>query len=220
MAQLMGGDVVVQSEVNKGSTFIVTVRCERAKTGEHGGAAFHEDETLKLFATAVSIVSNLENESATPVRATSISDDEKYQQNTKKAPIHVLVVEDNLINQRVLRRQLEVGGFRVTVANNGKEAVDQCLEAPSLFSLILMDLEMPVMDGLVATEKIREWEREEVKARSEHVPIPIIGVSGNARLEYKERALTAGMNDYVVKPYEKQALFDKIKIYAKQRRTQ
>ena len=95
--------------------------------------------------------------------------------------IRVLIVEDNLINQQVLTRQLQLAGFQTTVANHGAE----CLEIlDSSFNIILMDVEMPVMDGIQATVEIRRREGD-----GKH--IPIIAVTGNARIEQIERGQTS-----------------------------
>ncbi|ORX86567.1 hypothetical protein K493DRAFT_411315 [Basidiobolus meristosporus CBS 931.73] len=118
----------------------------------------------------------------------------------------VLVVEDNLINQRVLKRQLELAGFSVGVAKHGAEALEVMRKVE--YHLILMDLEMPVMGGLECTQRIREIEKS---TGEQHVPI--IGVSGNAREEYRRLALASGMTDYVIKPYDKQALIDLINTF-------
>lgn len=92
---------------------------------------------------------------------------------------HVLIVEDNLINQQVLTRQLQLAGFQTTVANHGAE----CLEIlDGSFDIILMDVEMPVMDGIQAALEIRRRE-----ADGKH--IPIIAVTGNARIEQIERGI-------------------------------
>jgi CheY-like chemotaxis protein len=110
-------------------------------------------------------------------------------------------VEDNVINQTVLRRQLATCAtplFEVAVANNGQEALDLVERQP--FDLVLMDIQMPVMDGLEATRRIR--------ARGERVPI--IGLSGNARQEHVDAALAAGMQQYLVKPYSRQQVVDSI----------
>ncbi|ORX79348.1 hypothetical protein K493DRAFT_293359 [Basidiobolus meristosporus CBS 931.73] len=115
----------------------------------------------------------------------------------------ILVVEDNLINQRVLKRQLELAGFSVGVAKHGAEALEVMSKVS--YHLILMDLEMPVMGGLECTQRIRELEKSAGEQQ-----VPIIGVSGNAREEYRRLALASGMTDYVIKPYDKQALIDLI----------
>lgn len=97
---------------------------------------------------------------------------------------HVLLVEDNVINQKLVCRKLENKGYDVTVANNGKEAVTTVMNASKLssdkhaFDICLMDMEMPIMDGNTATKTIRELERQ---GQIEH--IPILGVTANVRSE-------------------------------------
>ncbi|KNC99582.1 PAS domain S-box protein [Spizellomyces punctatus DAOM BR117] len=115
--------------------------------------------------------------------------------------LSVLIVEDNLVNQRVLKRQLDLAGFKSQVANNGAEAVE--MTEKEQFDVVIMDLEMPVMDGLEATQRIR--------AREAHLPrslrhTPILGLSGNARREFQEKALGVGMNRFMVKPYDRKEL--------------
>lgn len=118
----------------------------------------------------------------------------------------VLIVEDNVINQKILKRNLEQAGHICEVANNGKEAYEMVEKTP--YDIVLMDVEMPVMDGLEATKLIRQREREQKKT-----PTPIVGLSGNAREEYIATAKGAGMNDYLTKPYERSVLLEKIAFY-------
>jgi signal transduction histidine kinase/DNA-binding response OmpR family regulator len=104
----------------------------------------------------------------------------------------ILVVEDNAVNQRLTTRQLQRIGFAAGVVANGSEAVEAHAAAP--YDLILMDVQMPVMDGFEATAAIR---RCELRTR-EHVPI--IAMTANARGEDRDACLAAGMDDYVAKP--------------------
>lgn len=113
---------------------------------------------------------------------------------------HILLVEDNLINQKVLSKQLRNTGCTVHVANHGVEALEFLrtttlwvdgpqVKNPNELSIILMDLEMPIMDGLTCTRRIRELEREgKLKGN-----VPIIAVTANARLEQMDLAIEAGM---------------------------
>lgn len=128
---------------------------------------------------------------------------------------HVLLVEDNIINQKILFRKLEGKGFNVTTANNGREAVDAVREAPRLSSgnkhaltICLMDQEMPVMNGNSATREIRQLERDGVV---EH--LPIIGLTGNVREEQTQEMRDAGMDDVISKPYKMEDLVSKIGKY-------
>jgi len=113
-------------------------------------------------------------------------------------PLNILLVEDNLINQKLASRLLEKAGHAVTVANNGKEAVDQV--AVREFDLILMDISMPEMDGLEATQEIR---RNESDSRRR---LPIVALTANAMVGDRERCLAAGMDHYVTKPVQTQVL--------------
>ena len=107
----------------------------------------------------------------------------------------ILLVEDNLINQRLTRLMLENHGYEVEVANNGKIAVEKF--QISAFDLILMDLQMPVMDGLEATRKIRKIEKHHgYKAK-----VLIIALTANSQLQEYESCIAAGMNDFISKPF-------------------
>ncbi|KAL4739961.1 hypothetical protein BDV11DRAFT_186505 [Aspergillus similis] len=114
----------------------------------------------------------------------------------------VLFVEDNIINQKVVSRKLQVSGFEVTTANNGQEALG--LWDSDKFDCILMDQEMPVMDGNTATREIRALEKE----KGSH--IPILGVTANVRQDQQADMLNAGMDEIIHKPYKMQELCDRI----------
>jgi CheY-like chemotaxis protein len=104
----------------------------------------------------------------------------------------VLIVEDNLVNQRVLQKQLRNMGFATEVTNHGGEALNMLNQSHfwlGNLTIILMDLEMPIMDGLTGAKKIRELEKDGTIVRH----VPIIAVTANARLEQVETALAAGM---------------------------
>lgn len=108
----------------------------------------------------------------------------------------VLLVEDNAINQKLARKTLEKLNFDVTVAENGEDAVNiLCRADAQLFDLVLMDCQMPVMNGFQATIKIREYEQD----RGGH--LPIVALTANAMNGDKERCLEAGMDDYISKPF-------------------
>jgi CheY-like chemotaxis protein len=109
---------------------------------------------------------------------------------------HVLLVEDNFVNQKVAVRFLERLGCSVEVASNGAEGVAACQQRQ--FDLVLMDLQMPVMDGMTATRKIREWET------SRHTPI--IALTANAMTGDRELCEGAGMDGYLTKPIEVERL--------------
>ena len=114
------------------------------------------------------------------------------------AGVRVLLVEDNPINQQIAREFLETQGAIVAEAMNGKEAVDLLAEKDCRFDLILMDIQMPVMDGLAATKLIRE---NPLLGK-----IPIIALTARALVSDKQRCIDAGMNDYVSKPIDLELL--------------
>ncbi|HEY9841846.1 MAG TPA: response regulator, partial [Candidatus Obscuribacterales bacterium] len=113
----------------------------------------------------------------------------------------ILLVEDNDINQMVARELLEAEGFTIEVAEQGQEALEKLSSAmPGDFDLVLMDIHMPVMDGYVATRRIREFPGLE--------QLPIIAMSADVAAGIREQVLAAGMNDYVTKPIALNELFN------------
>jgi len=120
--------------------------------------------------------------------------------------LEVLLVEDNPVNQELAERLLKKRGYRVTLANNGAEAVD-CFEN-NHFDIIFMDVQMPVMDGLEATESIRSREmRRSWVVSQDFKQVYIIAMTANAMDGDKDRCLQAGMNDYLSKPIKPVELY-------------
>jgi len=115
----------------------------------------------------------------------------------------VLLVEDNEINQQVAQEILQGAGLIVTVVNNGQAGVDAAKE--NQYDVILMDIQMPVMDGHAATRKIREWEGEMRNEGKD--PIPIIAMTAHAMAGDEQKSLDAGMNGHVTKPIDPAQLF-------------
>ena len=116
----------------------------------------------------------------------------------KEAPLKVLIVEDNLVNQKVLAKQLQNKGCEVHLANHGGEAIDTLmkswfwkgLESTGIqIDVVLMDMEMPIMDGLTATKKIRELEKDNKLVSH----VPVISVTANARAEQVLSTQEAGV---------------------------
>lgn len=122
-------------------------------------------------------------------------------------PMQILLAEDNLINQKLAERVLEVFGYSIDIAENGQQAIDRMLE--KRYDLILMDVMMPDVDGLEATRKIREIIPESMQ------PV-IIAVTANALKGDRELCLDAGMNDYISKPINTQELRDLLVMYGDQ----
>ena len=107
----------------------------------------------------------------------------------------ILLTEDKEINQLIVLGLLEESGFEIDIANNGEEAVDKCKEYN--YSLILMDIEMPIMDGYDATRIIRKLNKE----------IPIIALTSNGTMEDIKRTKSVGMNEHLLKPIDLERLY-------------
>jgi two-component system sensor histidine kinase/response regulator len=118
-------------------------------------------------------------------------------------PLRLLLAEDSLVNQRLAVGLLERHGHRVTIANNGRQAVD--LASDEGFDAILMDVQMPEMDGLEATRRIRQQERQ----TGRHVPI--IAMTAHALKGDRERCLDCGMDEYVAKPVRERQLLNALR---------
>ncbi len=158
LVQLMGGEIGVESQPGKGSTFVFTARFARA---------------------------NMVAPTANPAPAMDTPP-------CAARPQRILVAEDNPINQTVIARTLEKAGHRVAVAENGQKVLE--IWAASRFDVILMDVQMPEMDGLEATREIR---RRECGTGGR---ICIIAMTANAMAGDSERCLAAGMDGYFTKP--------------------
>jgi CheY-like chemotaxis protein len=117
--------------------------------------------------------------------------------------INILLVEDNLINQKITILTLKPLVNSIDTAANGKEAIEK-LNASS-YDLILMDIVMPVMNGILAAEKIRELES------GSDIHIPIIAITANAMIGDREKCLSAGIDEYLSKPFQPALLIEKIK---------
>ena len=115
---------------------------------------------------------------------------------------NILLVEDNIINQKIIILSLKNIVKKIDVANNGEEALN--LFKKEKYDLILMDLQMPIMDSFIATKKIREIENNS----SNHTPI--IAVTANALLGDRDKCIDAGMDDYISKPFKIDVLIDKM----------
>ena len=165
LAELMGGDVTVQTALGEGSVFTLHIPAERI-----GDSAAVQEADASA---------------------------EKHPAST----LRILAAEDNPTNQVVLRALLEPAGMKLTIVGNGIAAIDLWRTDP--FDVVLMDVEMPLMDGLDATRAIRREER--LKGLS---PTPIIALTANAMPEQIERYLATGMNAVVTKPIRLEDLFE------------
>jgi two-component system, sensor histidine kinase len=166
LCQLMGGDCGVRSELGRGSTFWFSLALKRDRQDR-------------------------------PTQATGLFQVLRPRRvGAGGAPgLHVLLVEDNLINQEVALGMLELLGARTSVADNGQQALEM-LSLPHEYDLVLMDCQMPEMDGLEATRRTRAHER----ASGSHVPI--VALTANAMVGDREQCLQAGMDDFLSKPFQ------------------
>jgi CheY-like chemotaxis protein/HPt (histidine-containing phosphotransfer) domain-containing protein len=122
--------------------------------------------------------------------------------NAAQRKLHLLAAEDNLVNQRLIARLLESAGHSITVVGDGLAAVNASRQ--NRYDAILMDVQMPIMDGHEATRQIRLWEQR----TGTHVPI--IAMTAHAMKGDREKCLEAGMDDYIAKPLHKQELLQAI----------
>jgi CheY-like chemotaxis protein len=120
-------------------------------------------------------------------------------QEQAATPLHILLAEDNLVNQKVATGALRKRGHSVVVAVNGREAIQALEREP--FDFILMDVQMPVMDGFEATAAIRDRE----KSSGKH--IPILALTAHAMKGYERACLDAGMDGYISKPIQPSRMF-------------
>jgi PAS domain S-box-containing protein len=175
LVEMMKGHIEVESEKGKGSEFACNIRCRRVTEEEK--YYYLEQKSTSSYSPSA----------------------------TQRSPasLMVLIVDDNIINQKVLGRILENRQHICHFADNGLAALKRVFPTDqysnNLFDVIFMDTKMPVMDGLVATRAIRKLEKEH-----QLTPVPIIGISGGSQALDKELALKAGMNDYLVKPIQKE----------------
>jgi CheY-like chemotaxis protein len=171
LVELMGGDIGVESTPGTGSSFYFT-------------ACFSLPDQDQMEAARQGDLQSKSVDEAALVR--------------KIRGLKVLVVEDNAINQMLAEELLgTVAGAEVTLAENGREALDR-LERDR-FDVVLMDVQMPVMDGITATREIRRQPRFD--------RLPIIAMTANALQRDREQSLAAGMNDQINKPFEPVELF-------------
>jgi CheY-like chemotaxis protein len=179
LVELMGGSIGVTSEVGKGSTFSFTVRFSRSP------APVEVDKTALL------------PESEQPPAAAG----------AKRAATRILIAEDSEDNLFLVKAYLKGPSFEFDVARNGQQAVEKVLSGK--FDLVLMDLQMPVMDGYEATGWIREWEKQNNRS-----PIPILALTAHALAECGPRTLAAGCTAHLTKPISKATLLDAIAKYS------
>ncbi len=173
----MGGDITVDSEPGRGATFVATFTLQRPRGADLPGLS---GEASRLLAQA--------DVAAAPEWCAAV----------RGAALEILLVEDNPVNQRLAQEILQRRGHHVVLTENGREALDALAERD--FDIVLMDVQMPEMNGLDATRAIRAAE-----ARSGR-HIPIVAMTAHAMPGDRERCLAAGMDEYLTKPVHVEAL--------------
>jgi CheY-like chemotaxis protein len=179
LVQMMGGAIWVESEPGKGSTFHFSARLGVVTDTP----AEISDQTRKLATT----VAAFNQEQATKLR--------------------ILLAEDNPVNQRLATKLLEKRGHQVTVTATGRGAFERVQDEP--FDVVLMDVQMPDMDGLEATALIREWEKSQGRRT------PIIALTAHSMKGDRDRCLAAGMDTYVTKPFDMARLIEVVESTAR-----
>ena len=221
LTELQGGEIGVASESGKGSTFAFYIKARRTKVPEADEHRVFSPETRRPSDPRIKVPQSSAKGFALALPKTrdfahspSVSPNRREGKIARRPservqdPLKVLIVEDNLVNQRVLQKQLRNLGCEIYVANHGGEALDRLRDSTywrgnqnvngesSLangdvidISVVLMDQEMPIMDGLTCTRQIRELEGKGDLVRH----VPIIAVTANARSEQIQTAMAAGM---------------------------
>ncbi len=149
----------------------------------------------------------LEKSTKKTVQETETSEIIQQQRAKSLKESNILLVEDNSINQKIVLLSLKGKVKNIDLASNGKEALDKF--GTTRYDIILMDIQMPVMNGIIATKKIRELEA------SSNLHTPIIAITANALSGDKEACLAAGMNDYISKPFQVEILLQKMEYLLK-----
>ncbi|MBW1802616.1 MAG: response regulator, partial [Deltaproteobacteria bacterium] len=125
-----------------------------------------------------------------------------------KWAVRILLAEDNPVNQKLTKVILTKAGYQVDVAEDGRKAVEKYREDPLAYQMILMDIQMPNMDGIQATEAIR---KHEALHPDKKINVPIVALTANAIKGDREKCLAAGMNDYMTKPIKREEIYSVIK---------
>ncbi|KAK6006044.1 hypothetical protein QM012_006454 [Aureobasidium pullulans] len=190
IVKVLGGDMAVESAAGVGSTFSFTTM--HGCPTESELASFLEQATIGTAAVTTDLERFEMSNSA------SITPMPKFKK--------ICVAEDNPINLRHLSKNLEVLGYEYVLCNNGKEALDNFTIPESDIDAVIIDMSMPIMDGLEATRLMREYEKAHPSTNSRRIRIPIIALSGNAMKEQVEEAMAAGTSDYMIKPCKRAQL--------------
>jgi PAS domain S-box-containing protein len=160
LANMMGGSISVESELEQGSTF--TLNIPLTKSSQSSQSSQSSSKTFEILSS--------------------------------QFPHRILVVEDNSMNQKIAKMMLSKLGYECETANNGEEAIEKIKNSNNKYTLVFMDMQMPIMDGIEATKML-------VKEYKSNLP-PIIAMTANVMTEDKQRCFDAGMVDYIAKPVQ------------------
>jgi CheY-like chemotaxis protein/anti-sigma regulatory factor (Ser/Thr protein kinase) len=186
LVELMEGESGLESRPGDGSVFWFEIPFRPPNTRLESGTALTGKERLPLTAAAAIV------KSARPAADNAPTDPPRLLPAPQTAA-RILLVDDTKVNQMVARGILQKMGYMVTVADNGRMALDALRQHD--YDLILMDCQMPEMDGYEATRAIRSGQVSQHKSQ-----IPIVALTANAVAEDQEKGMAAGMNDYLLKP--------------------
>jgi len=187
LVELMNGSIYVESEIGKGTAFKVVLPLNIASPGtaRKHAAPFRPDRAEQVEIGHERI--------------------KEIEKEDRVESAHILLVEDDRVNSQLLKRILEKMDHRVTVAESGRKALEVLKE--SRFDLVLMDIQMPEMDGYEATRRIR--------SSSAFKDLPVIAITANAMIGDAEKCLQAGCDDYIAKPIRKKEFLECVHAYLK-----
>ncbi|MCX6225367.1 MAG: ATP-binding protein [Bacteroidia bacterium] len=207
LVEMMHGKIDLESEVGKGSTFWFSALfkqddsiLEQPEPDSGKQLKGHRNVTRKAISVTPPAEETKKSEEPTDFKDFSPENVILEIEGQVDGTMTILLVEDNKVNQRIARLNLEKLGYAVEVAENGEEALAKFRR--KRFDLVFMDVQMPVMDGLEATRQIRMFEKEISNQR----PVHIIAMTANAMKGDREICLAAGMNDYIPKPFRAEEL--------------
>ena len=186
-ATMLGGSIHVESTVGKGSIFTLTV-----STGDMNGVEFIESEKIP--------------------RQWEVQPDQTVSNNSPKideirplSGLRILLAEDGPDNQRLISFHLKKSGASVTIAGNGRVAIEEIDTATAPFDVVFMDMQMPELDGYAATKYLRK----------NGCTLPIIALTAHAMASDRQKCIDAGCDDYATKPINRQSLIELAETYGK-----